>query len=598
MSVQKKQIKQLAGADIIVQTLEHHDVKWVFGIPGAKIDKVFNTLVDSSIQTVVCRHEQNAAFIAGGIGRMTGKAGVAIATSGPGVSNLVTGLATANTEGDPVVALGGAVAISERLKQVHQTMDSVSICKPVTKFSAEIDSPESTAEVLTNAFRIAETDRPGAVYVSLPKDIMAKPAECEVLAQSGYLAMGPADERAIQEAARLLNQSKKPVVLLGLLASKPENAAAVHEFLERGKLPVVGTFQAAGSVPLQLFHNFGGRVGLLANQPADMILEAADLVVTVGYDAVEYDPPIWNKGRQRPIVHIDALRADIDNAYNPAVELIGDIASTLRLLTPLISHIGPDTEIQQLLSSVVKERKELVTSAEKLNGVPIHPLRLVTELQQLLTPDMTLCSDMGSFHIWLARHLYSFRARQVLISDGQQTLGVALPWAIAATLVRPSEKVLSISGDGGFLFSAMELETAVRLQSHLVHMIWIDGTYDMVAVQEEQKYGRPAGTEFGPVDPVKYSEAFGARGFMIQSPDQITAVLKQAFDTPGPVVVGVHVDYRDNHKLFEQVNERSVHEASAGFLSETDNRCETESARESNTMSENDGSKSGDLADL
>jgi acetolactate synthase-1/2/3 large subunit len=328
MSVQKKQIKQLAGADIIVQTLEHHDVKWVFGIPGAKIDKVFNTLVDSSIQTVVCRHEQNAAFIAGGIGRMTGKAGVAIATSGPGVSNLVTGLATANTEGDPVVALGGAVAISERLKQVHQTMDSVSICKPVTKFSAEIDSPESTAEVLTNAFRIAETDRPGAVYVSLPKDIMAKPAECEVLAQSGYLAMGPADERAIQEAARLLNQSKKPVVLLGLLASKPENAAAVHEFLERGKLPVVGTFQAAGSVPLQLFHNFGGRVGLLANQPADMILKAADLVVTVGYDAVEYDPPIWNKGRQRPVVHIDALRADIDNAYNPAVELIGDIAAS------------------------------------------------------------------------------------------------------------------------------------------------------------------------------------------------------------------------------------------------------------------------------
>jgi acetolactate synthase-1/2/3 large subunit len=171
---------------------------------------------------------------------------------------------------------------------------------------------------------------------------------------------------------------------------------------------------------------------------------------------------------------------------------------------------------------------------------------------------MTLCSDMGSFHIWLARHLYSFRARQVLISNGQQTLGVALPWAIAATLVRPSEKVLSISGDGGFLFSAMELETAVRLQSHLVHMIWIDGNYDMVAVQEEQKYGRPSGTKFGPIDPVRYADAFGAHGFMIQSPDQISSVLKQAFDTPGPVLVGVNVDYRDNHKLFEQVNDRSI----------------------------------------
>ena len=277
MSIEEKQSEQQTGADIVVKTLEQHDVKWVFGIPGAKIDKVFNRFVDSSIQTVVCRHEQNAAFIAGGIGRMTGKAGVAISTSGPGVSNLVTGLATANTEGDPVVALGGAVAISERLKQIHQTMDSVSVCKPVTKFSAEVDSPESTAEVLTNAFRIAGTGRPGAAFVSLLKDIMAKVAECKVLPQSGYLAMGPADQKAIDEAARLLNQSKKPVVLLGLLASNPENAAAVHDLLERGKLPAVGPFQAAGSISLQLFHIFGGRVGLLANQPADKLLEAADM---------------------------------------------------------------------------------------------------------------------------------------------------------------------------------------------------------------------------------------------------------------------------------------------------------------------------------
>ena len=559
MTTDSKQSAQQTGADIVVKTLEQNDVKWVFGIPGAKIDKVFNTLVDSSIRTIVCRHEQNAAFIAGGIGRMAGNAGVAIATSGPGVSNLVTGLATANTEGDPIVALGGAVAVSERLKQIHQAMDSVSICKPVTKFSAEVDSPESTAEVLTNAFRTAETGRPGAAFVSLPKDIMAKPAGCEVLPLSHFLAMGPAEQTGIEEAARLLNRAKKPVVLLGLLASKPENAVAVHELVASGKLPAVGTFQAAGSIWQQLFRNFAGRVGLLANQPADRILEASDLVVTIGFNAVEYDPPVWNKGGKRPIVHIDVLPADIDNAYNPAVELVGDIAATLRLLAALISHAGPDADIQQLMNSIAEERKELAVSAEKMNGVPIHPLRLITELQQILTPDMTLCSDMGSFHIWLARHLYSFRARQVLISNGQQTLGVALPWAIAATLVRPSEKVLSISGDGGFLFSAMELETAVRLQSHLIHMIWIDGSYDMVAVQEEQKYGRPSGTGFGPVDPVKYAEAFGAHGFLIRSPDHIKPVLKKAFDTPGPVLIGVHVDYRDNYKLFEQVEERGIH---------------------------------------
>jgi len=559
MPAEKKQSQQQTGADIVVKTLEQHDVKWVFGVPGAKIDKVFNTLVDSSIQTVVCRHEQNAAFIAGGIGRMTGKAGVAIATSGPGVSNLVTGLATANTEGDPVIALGGAVALSDRLKKIHQTMDSVSLCRPVTKYSVEVDSPESVSEVMENAFRSAESDRPGAAFVSLPMDIMVAPSKCEALTPPAYSGAGPADAAAIKEAARLINQAKRPVVLLGLLASKPQNAAAVHELIESGKLPVVGTFQAAGAVSANLFSNFGGRVGQINNQPADEILGAGDLVITIGYDPVEYWPAIWNKGNKRPIVHLDALRADIDNSYSPGVELIGDIAATLQLLTPMLAHSAPEPSIQRLLEKIAADREELARASAALNGSPVHPLRLVTELQKILTPDTTLCLDMGSFHLWMARHLYSFRARQILISNGQQTLGVALPWAIAATLVRPAEKVLSISGDGGFLFSAMELETAVRLQSNLVHMIWIDGTYDMVATQERQKYGRPSGIEFGPVDPVKYADAFGARGFMIQSPDQISSVLQKAFDTPGPVLIGVHVDYRDNHKLFEQVNERSIH---------------------------------------
>jgi acetolactate synthase-1/2/3 large subunit len=559
MSTEQRPNEQFTGADIVVKTLEQQKVKWVFGVPGAKIDKVFNTLVDSSIQTVVCRHEQNAAFIAGGIGRMTGNAGVAVATSGPGVSNLVTGLATANTEGDPVIALGGAVPLADRLKKIHQSMDSVNLMRLVTKYSAEVDSPESVSEVMTTAFRTAESDRPGAAFVSLPMDIMVGPAKCDVLPSPQYSRTGPADSEAIQEAARLINQAKRPVVLLGLLASKPENAAGVHELIESGKLPVVGTFQAAGAVSANLFGNFAGRVGQINNQPADEILAAGDLVITIGYDPVEYWPSIWNKSNKRIVVHVDALPADIDNSYSPTVELIGNIAATIRTLTPLVFHSAEDSSLKSLLDKITENRKELARSAAALAGTPVHPLRLVAELQDLLTPDTTLCLDMGSFHLWMARHLYSFRARQILISNGQQTLGVALPWAIAATLVRPAEKVLSISGDGGFLFSGMELETAVRLRSNLVHMIWIDGSYNMVAVQEEQKYGRSSGSTFGPLDPVKYAEAFGARGFMIQSPDQICSVLKQAFDTPGPVLVGVQVDYRDNHKLFEQVNERSVH---------------------------------------
>ena len=549
---------QMSGAEVLVKTLEARGTKYVFGIPGAKIDAVFDTLADSTIQTVVCRHEQNAAFIAGGIGRMTGKAGVAIATSGPGVSNLVTGLATANSEGDPLVALGGAVATSERLKQIHQTMAAVDVCKPVTKFSAEVDSSESIAEVVSNAFRAAEHGRPGAAFISLPKDIMSGPAHCMPITTTPFSNYGLADQAAIDEAARLIRASHQPVILLGMMASKGRNAHAIRPLLERFPCPVAGTFQSAGTLSAEVLSNFAGRVGQLANRPGDQFLEMADLVITIGYNPIEYGPECWNKGHTRPIIHIDVVPADIDNSYNPAVELLGDIAATLETLGRMVEPRQIDATMQHMLRQVRTDRQHLLAKAATLSGSPLHPMRLIAALQQFLTPDVTLCSDMGSFSLWLSRYLYSFRARQILISNGQQTLGVALPWAIAATLVRPNEKVLSISGDGGFLFSAMELETAVRLQSHLVHMIWTDGTYDMVGTQEVQKYGRVSGVTFGPIDPVKYAEAFGAKGLMIRSPEDIAPVLKQAFDAEGPVLIGVPVDYRDNHKLFENVRENSL----------------------------------------
>jgi acetolactate synthase I/II/III large subunit len=551
--------KPQSGAELVVRALEAQGVTHVFGIPGAKIDAVFNALVDSKIQTVVCRHEQNAAMIAGGIGRMTGKAGVAIATSGPGVSNLVTGLATANSEGDPILALGGAVATSETLKQLHQTMDAVSICKPVTKFSATVASADTVSEVMANAFRAAESGRPGAAYVNLPRDIMAAPCPHDVLPMPAYSGLGAADSSAIAEAARLITGAENPVVLLGLLASKPANAVALRDFVGKNHLPVVGTFQAAGAVASHLFENFGGRVGQLANQPGDRLLDSADLVITIGYDPVEYPPSDWNRNNLRKIIHIDVLPTDLDNSYRPYVELAGDIAATLSSLTSQVTRTHRSDLAAMMLKAIAAERAALSRESAGRNGTPIHPLRLVAELQPFLSADVTLCLDMGSFHLWLARHLYSFKARQILISNGQQTLGVALPWAIAASIVRPSEKVISISGDGGFLFSAMELETAVRLKANIVHLVWIDGTYDMVAVQEALKYGRKSGIDFGPVDLVKYAEAFGATGRMIRTPDEIGPVLKEALNHSGPIIVGVPVDYSDNHKLFEMVKEDGIH---------------------------------------
>jgi acetolactate synthase-1/2/3 large subunit len=546
------------GADVIVETLEARGVTHVFGVSGAKIDKVFDRLLDSSIETVLCRHEQNAAFIAGGIGRLTGKAGVAITTSGPGVSNLVTGLVTANSEGDPVVALGGAVAVADRLKSIHQTLDSVDVCKPVTKYSAEIDSPAATAEVLSAAFRAAESGRPGAAFVSLPMDVVTGEAKCKPIQLSTFIGQGPAPERSLREAARLINSAESPVILLGLMASKPQCGEAIRNLLRRTTLPVVGTFQAAGSISQELFPCFGGRVGQIANQPADTLLDSGDVVITIGYDAVEYWPSLWNGGRKRAIVHIDVTPANIENDYSPTVELIGSIEETLTALSPLLHRPQLAPVSAELLRLIARDREQLMAEAAAKSGVPIHPMRLISELQQILTPDVTVCSDMGTCSMYLSRYLFSFRARQVLISNGQQTLGVALPWAIAASIVRPQEKVLSISGDGGFLFSGNELETAVRLKSNLVHMIWIDGSYDMVAEQEKLKYGRTSGVKLGPVDPIQYAHAFGATGFQIQHANEIAPTLHKAFDTPGPVLIGVHVDYSESVKLFEQVHESSM----------------------------------------
>jgi acetolactate synthase-1/2/3 large subunit len=545
------------GAELLVKSLEAQGVEYVFGIPGSKVDKIFDTLLGSKIKTIVCRHEQNAAFIAAGIGRMTGKAGVALVTSGPGCSNLITGFATATSEGDPVVGIGGAVPIADRLKQLHQSMDTVDLFRPVTKFSAEIDSASAVSEVVANAFRAAESGRPGAAFISAPKDIMTGEAKGEVLTPAAPVNLGAADIDAIAAAADIINKAQNPVLMLGLLASTKQAAEAVRGLIAKTNLAIVCTYQGAGVVPREHFDRFGGRVGLFRTQPADKVLDAADLVITVGYDPIEFEPGLWNSDKKRNVIHIDVVGADIDTDYRPQVELTGNIAASIHALTSRVNGTAAGGSAQ-LLREVAEERAAFAGKAVALNGTPIHPVRLVHELQGILSDDMTLCLDMGSFHIWLARHLYSFRARQILMTNGQQTLGVALPWAIAASLVRPAEKVLSVSGDGGFLFSAMELETAVRLKCNLVHLVWIDGSYDMVRFQEVAKYGRGSGVDFGPVDIVRFAEAFGAKGLRIERPEEIAPTLRKALAMEGPVLVGVPVDYRDNHRLMEIVHPEAL----------------------------------------
>ncbi|THD43503.1 acetolactate synthase AlsS, partial [Enterobacteriaceae bacterium ML5] len=358
---------------------------------------------------------------------------------------------------------------------------------------------------------------------------------------------------AIMQVARLLRQAKNPVLLLGLMASQPRNAEAIRRLLHKSDLPVTSTYQAAGVIDQASFHRFAGRVGLFNNQAGDRLLRNADLVITIGYSPVEYEPAQWSNDNAE-LVHIDVMPAETDSDYLPDVELVGDIADTLDLLTEQIhQRIDLSASSVEILEDRRQQRELLAQKGRSLNQFAIHPLRLVRAMQDIVNSDVTLCVDMGSFHIWIARYLYSFRARQVLISNGQQTMGVALPWAIGAALVDPGRKVVSVSGDGGFMQSSMELETAVRLGVNLLHIIWVDEAYNMVAIQEEKKYHRTSGIQFGPIDFKAYADAFGAKGFAVTSAETLESTLRAAMDVQGPAVVAVPVDYSDNALLMGQL---------------------------------------------
>lgn len=546
------------GADLIVDSLINHDVKYVFGIPGAKIDRVFDTLEDKGPELIVARHEQNATFMAQAVGRITGEPGVVIATSGPGISNLATGLVTATDEGDAVLAIGGQVKRGDLLKRAHQSMNNVAMLEPITKYSAEVHDPNTLSETVANAYRLAKSGKPGASFISIPQDVTDSPVSVKAIKPLSAPKLGSASVLDINYLAQAINNAVLPVLLLGNGASSEGVTAAVRRLLDAVKLPVVETFQGAGIVSRELEdETFFGRVGLFRNQSGDMLLKRADLVIAIGYDPIEYEARNWNAEISARIIVIDVEQAEIDTYFQPERELIGDMAHTLYLLLPAIKGYElPEGSKEYLkgLRNNIENVSDVKFDRDSAHGL-VHPLDLIDVLQENTTDDMTVTVDVGSHYIWMARYFKSYEARHLLFSNGMQTLGVALPWAISAALLRPNTKVISVSGDGGFLFSAQELETAVRLHLPIVHIIWNDGKYNMVEFQEEMKYGRSSGVDFGPVDFVKYAESFGAKGYRVDSKDSFEETLKQALIDAenGPVLIDVPIDYKDNVTLGETI---------------------------------------------
>lgn len=547
--------KKLHGADIVIDSLRKHGVNLVFGIPGAKIDRLFEGLdgqdSEDAPKLIVTRHEQNAAFMAQAYGRLTGKTGVAITTSGPGVGNLVTGIMTANAEGDPMLAIGGQVQRKDLHRATHQSTPSTEIMAPITQYSAEIQDPNNISEIMANAFEASQDARKGAAFVSLPQDVDDAEVTEKPLPIYETPKMGPADPNDLQKLVELIKNSKMPVILVGQRGADEEITTALRKLLSDYSLPVVETYQAAGVVSRDLEQqSYFGRIGLFRNQVGDQLLQQSDLVIAVGYDPIEYEPRNWNKEGNLRIVNLDTLPAQIDNHYTPIMQLVGNITTSLTELDKLLKgYEYPLAATEQL----AKYKQEL--DQDKKIQVPAsndasHPLAVVHAIQENVTDDMHVALDVGSHYIWMARHFRCYQPRHLLISNGMQTLGVGLPWAMVAAMLYPEHKSVAVCGDGGFLFSGAELATAVQHHLNVVTIVWNDGGhYDMVKFQEEMKYSQAAGVKFSNVDIVKYAESFGATGLRVNEPADLTKVISQAFNIDGPVVVDVPVDYSNNKEL-------------------------------------------------
>jgi catabolic acetolactate synthase len=536
-------------AGIVVDSLYNAGVRVVFGIPGAKVDAIFDTLEDHpEIHLVVCRHEQNAAMAAAAVGRITGIPGVCIATSGPGASNLTTGLVTATTEGDPVVALVGSVPRAMTTKHTHQSMRALDILAPATKTATNIEVEDQAAEVILAAFRAATTSPKGATVVSIPMDVAAGKSSITAFPSSAFPAplFGPSPRTELQKVAKMIQNAKLPVLFLGMRASSVKVVKVIRQLLTKFPIPVVETFQAAGAVPYELRHLFYGRVGLFRNQTGDRLLAKSDLILCIGYDPTEYNANQWNPDANLNIVHMDYTSCDYEKYYHPSIELLGSIVENISYLTEETKEVrdsNQDPFCQKLSKDFTawQSRKEL----RRDSGL-VHPLHFISLLQENVNKDTTVISDVGTVYIWMMRYFFAYEPRKLLCSNGQQTLGIALPWAIGASLIQDppcSQKVVSMSGDGGFMFSSQEMSTAVLQKCNITHFIWNDEAYNMVEFQEEMKYGRSSGIKLGGLDFVKFAESFGAKGFRINDSSEIESVMKEALAYKGVSLVDVKIDY-------------------------------------------------------
>ncbi len=532
----------MKASDLIVQCLENEQVRYVFGLPGEEILDILDSFLDSRITFVPTRHEQGAAFMADAYGRLTGRPGVCLSTLGPGATNLATGVADANLDRAPLVAITGQAGRDRIHKESHQRVDIVEHLRPLTKWNTRVETAGVIPEVIRKAFKLAESEKPGACHIEVPEDVAGEAIDGTPLSTERARRPSP-DRQALETAARLIEGASFPLIFAGNGVIRGRASGELRAFARAHGIPVAHTFMAKGSMPydddLCLL-----SVGLQARDYISCGFDKADLIIAVGYDPVEYAPKFWNPDRKKPIVHIDFTPAEVDSFYQPAVEVVADVREAIELLGGLVKGQKDPAPYQTLRRYILAELQEGADD----DSFPLMPQRILRDLRASMGREDILISDVGTHKLWIARTFPAYEPNTVLISNGYAAMGFALPAAIAAKLVHPERKVVAVSGDGGFLMNCQELETACRLGLGIVNVIFRDGGYNLIQWKQQTHLGRESGVKFGNPDFVALAAAFGAKGYRVDSARALGPILAQALAHPGPSIVDVPVDY-ENAKL-------------------------------------------------
>ncbi len=539
-------------AELLVKCLENEGVEYIFGLPGEENLHVLQALKTSSIKFITVRHEQGAAFMADVYGRLTGKAGVCLSTLGPGATNLMTGVADANLDRAPLVAITGQVGTDRMHIESHQYLDLVAMFAPVTKWNAQIVRPSNTPEIVRKAFKLAQAEKPGAVHIDLPENIAAMSADGNPL-RCDEQEKSYASFHSIEKAATAINAAKNPIILVGNGAIRTRASEALQRFAQTLQIPVANSFMGKGVIPyenpLALW-----SVGLQSRDFITCGFEHADLILCIGYDLIEYSPKKWNPGADIPIVHIDVTSAEVDSSYLPIAEVVGDISDSLNEILLRCDRT------QATMPYGTSLRKEIQADYEQYGTdteFPIKPQKIIYDLRQVMGEHDIVISDVGAHKMWMARHYHCSQPNTCLISNGFAAMGIAIPGAIAAKLVSPDRKVVAVTGDGGFMMNSQELETALRIGTPFVTLIFNDGGYGLIEWKQENQFGESGFIKFSNPDFVKYAESMGLKGYRVTSAASLIPTLREALAQSVPAVIDCPVDYRENLKFTQQARELS-----------------------------------------